>query len=112
MKRFWRGLSNYLLFFLMTAFLVTCCIMLFTSTLMDSLGVELTGENLGMAAKLTFINVVGLSLLFTVIDALRRKLTVERTARRIAEAARRIVAGDFSVRVARPSRFSNEEHFV
>ncbi|MBR3874108.1 MAG: HAMP domain-containing histidine kinase [Clostridia bacterium] len=112
MKRFWRGLGNYLVFFLMVAFLVTCCIMLFTRSLMGSLGIVLTGENLNAAAKLTFINVLLLSLLFTMIDELRRKLTVERTARRIADAAQRIVAGDFTARVERPSRFSNDEHFV
>ena len=112
MRRLWRIFNNYLVFFLLVAFLVTCCIMLFTHTLMDSLGITLTGDNLGTAAKLTFGNVILLSLLFTLIDTLRRKLTVERTARCIAEAARRIVAGDFSARVARPSRFSNDEHFV
>ena len=112
MKRFLRGLNNYIVFFLMVAFLVTCCILLFTNALMDSLGIELTGETLGTAAKLTFGNVILLSVLFTLFDELRRKLTVERTARRIAEAARRIVAGDFTVRVERPSRFSNDEHFV
>ena len=112
MKRFLRGLNNYIVFFLMVAFLVTCCILLFTNALMDSLGIELTGETLGTAAKLTFGNVILLSVLFTLFDELRRKLTVERTARRIVEAARRIVAGDFTVRVERPSRFSNDEHFV
>lgn len=111
MKRFLRGMSHYLVFFLMVAFLVTCCIMLFTRTLMATLGVELTGENLGKAAKLTFGNVILLSVLFTLFDELRRKLTVERTARRIAEAARRIVSGDFTARVERPSRLSNDEHF-
>ena len=111
MRRFLRGMSHYLVFFLMVAFLVTCCIMLFTQLLMDSLGVTLTGENLGKAAKLTFGNVILLSMLFTLVDELRRKLTVERTARRIAEAARRIVAGDFTARVTRPSRFTNDEHF-
>ena len=112
MKRFLRGLNHYIVFFLMVAFLVTCCIMLFTQTLMGSLGIVLTGEDLGTAAKLTFINVILLSVLFTVFDTIRRKLTVERTAKRIAEAAKRIVAGDFSARVTRPSRFSNDEHFV
>ncbi len=112
MKRFWRGINHYLVFFLMVAFLVTCCIMLFTSTLMDSLGVVLTDENLATAEKLTFINVVLLSVLFTLFDTLRRKLTMERTARRIAEAAKKIVSGDFSVRVERPGRFSIDEHFV
>ena len=72
MKRFLRGLNQYIVFFLMVAFLVTCCIMLFTSALMDSLGIVLTGENLGTAAKLTFANVILLSVLFTVFDTIRR----------------------------------------
>ncbi|MBE5794634.1 MAG: HAMP domain-containing histidine kinase [Clostridiales bacterium] len=112
MKRFFRAVNHYIVFFLLVAFLVTCCIMLFTNALMDSLGVVLTEENLATAAKLTFINVIALSMLFTLIDTLRRKVTVERTARRISEAARRIVAGDFSARVDKPSRFTNDEHFV
>ena len=112
MKRFLQGLNHCIVFFLMVAFLVTCCIMLFTRALMTSLGIILTEENLAAAAKLTFGNVILLSVLFTLLDELRRKLTVGRTAERIAEAARRIVAGDFSARVARPSRFSNDEHFV
>ena len=111
MSRILRAVSNYLLFFLLVAFLVTCCITLFTTTLMDSLGLVLTGENLASAAKLTFLNVIALSLLFTVIDALRRKLTVERSVRHIAEAAKKIVAGDFSVRVKPISRFGIDDSF-
>ncbi len=112
MRKLLRGLNHYIVFFLPVAFLVTCSIMLFTTTLIDSLGIVLTEENIATAAKLTLANIVLLSLLFTLMDALRRKLTVERTAKRIAAAAKRIVAGDFSARVARPSRFSNDEHFV
>jgi len=111
MKRFLRGLNHCIVFFLLAAFLVTCCILLFTRTLMDSMGIVLTEVNLNTAAKLTFINVIALSLLFTLIDTLRRKLTVERTARRIAAAAKQIVAGDFSVRVPKPSRLSNDESY-
>ncbi len=111
MKRFLESLWHYLVFFLMAAFLVTCCILLFTQTLIRSLGVALTEENLEMAAKMTFANVMLLSLIFTVFDGVRRRLTVESTARRIAEAARRIVAGDFSARVPLPSRWSGGESF-
>ena len=111
MKRGLQVMHHYLIFFAMTAFLVTCCIMLFTRTLMDSLGIVLTGENLNVAAKLTFVNVVLLSLLFTAIDGLRRRLTVERTAKRIVEAAGKIIAGDFSARVPLPSRMASGESF-
>ena len=112
MKKLLKALNSYLVFFLPVAFLVTCCIMLFTRLLMSSLGIVLTDEHLHTAAKLTFYNVAGLSLLFTLADALRRRLTVERSARHIAEAAKKIAAGDFSVRVTPPSRFGTDGHFL
>lgn len=111
MNRFFRGLSHYLLFFLLAAFVVTCCISLFTTTLVQSMGVELTADMLNTAAKLTFANVVLLSVLFTLIDFLRRRLTVERTAKRIADAAKQIAAGDFSARVAPVGRFATDDSF-
>lgn len=111
MRRFLRGLSHYLLFFMLAAFVVTCCITLFTTTLMRSMDVSLTAETLNAAAKLTLANVILLSLLFTLIDFVRRKLTVERTARRIVAATRQIVAGDFSARVAPVGRFATDDSF-
>ena len=111
MKRFLLALNRYLIFFLLVAFLVTCCLMLFTNALMDSLGVTLTNESLGEAAKLTFLNVIALSLLYMIIDAVRRKLTVDRVARRITDAARQIIAGDFSVRIPQPGKLAREEGF-
>jgi len=111
MKRFLKSVNRYLIFFALVAFLVTCCIMLFTRTLMDSLNVTLTDENLEVAAKLTFINVIVLSLIYMAIDALRRRLTVERSHRRIVEAAKKMIAGDFSVRIDKSSAFGMEESF-
>lgn len=111
MKHFLRGVSHYLLFFLLAAFVVTCCISLFTTTLMQTLHIDPTAEMLNVAAKLTFGNVVLLSLLFTLIDMIRRKLTVERTAQRIADATKQIVAGDFSARVSPVGRFATDDSF-
>ena len=111
MKQVFRGLSNYLMFFLLVSFLVTCCISLFTSTLTETIGVTLTGENLTIAARLTFINVVVLSLLFTLIDTLRRKFTVERSVKHITNAAKKIVAGDFSVRVEPIGKLGTDSSF-
>ena len=94
-----RGAYNYMLFFLLVAFLVTCSTMLFVSVLSDTLQLELTGENLNMAAKLTFGNVILLSILFCLCDVIRRKLTTERITKQIAHAAQQLVQGDFSVRI-------------
>ena len=96
----------------MVAFLVTCCMMLFVSTLSSTLGITLTNENLSAAAKLTFGNVVLLSLIFTVMDALRRKLTVDRPVKRIIHAAEQIMAGDFSVRVPPVHSLGTDESFT
>lgn len=100
-----KAISKFLLFFLLVAFVITCCMMLFVSTLSESLGVTLTDENLNSAAKLTFLNVVFLSLLFSIFDAVRRKVTVDRPVKCIAEAAEKIMEGDFSVRI------SPQQHF-
>ena len=109
--RILKAMYRYLLFFLLVAFLVTCSTMLFVSILADTLKLELTDENINVAAKITFANVLLLSVLFTVIDAIRRKLTTERITEHIAEAAKQVVQGDFSVRIASVNRFSADEKF-
>lgn len=109
--KIFKGIYNYLMFFLLVAFLVSCTTMLFVSTMANTLQLELTDENISVAAKLTFLNVIFLSILFTMIDAIRRKLTTERITIRIAEAAKRVVQGDFSVRIASVSQFGADEKF-
>lgn len=106
-----QGISHYVVFFLLVAFVITCCTMLFVSTLRDTLGITLTDANVSAAAKITFWNVALLSLLFTVIDAVRRKLTVERPVKRITDAAEMIVQGDFSVRIKPQTRFASDDTF-
>lgn len=98
-KRFFSVINNWCIFFLLAAFVVTCCMMLFITVLSETLNIVFTEENIAMAAKLTFGNVLLISLLFTVIDALRRKIMVERPTKRIVEAGKKITNGDFSVRV-------------
>ena len=106
-----RGIYSYLLFFLLAAFLVTCTTTLFVHTLSESLHVEFTAENIGTAAKLTFANVVALSILYTLIDAVRRKLTTGRMTKHITEAAKKVVKGDFGVRIEPLSPFGADEKF-
>lgn len=110
-KKLVRILYHYFLFFAAVAFLVSCSTALFVSVLSDTLQIELTDENLNFAAKLTFANVMLLSLLFTLIDIVRRKLTTEKATRHIAEAASQIVQGEFDVRIAPLNRFGVDEKF-
>lgn len=106
-----KWLNHFCVFFLLVAFVITCCTMLFVSTLRDSLGITLSEADVSAAAKITFWNVVLLSFLLTVIDTVRRKLTVERPVKNITEAAEKIVQGDFTVRVQPQSKFGTDEIF-
>lgn len=106
-----RGVYVYLLFFLTVAFFVSCCMLLFVTTLSGSLKLELTEENLNAAAKLTFGNVMLLSALIMVIDLVRRRLTTERVTGHIAEAAGRLVQGDFNVRIRPLNRLGVDEKY-
>lgn len=111
MKRFFSWLSHYLVFFLLVAFVTTCCMTLFLTALTESIRLELTAEHLNMAAKLTFANVLLLSLLFTLIDGLRRRYTVDRPVRRIISGAERLMQGDFSARIQPPPGLSADDPF-
>jgi len=95
-----RAINNYVVFFLIVAFAVTCCMLLFVNVLVDTMGLILTEENIAAAAKLTFGNVVLITLIFGTIDYVRRKMMVDRPVKMITEATEKIMQGDFSIRVA------------
>ncbi len=95
------SLYHYFCFFLLMAFVITCCMVLFLNTMQSSMGLEFTEENITAAAKLTFLNVALLSLICTVIDAVRRKIMIDRQVKKIVSAANQIAKGDYSVRIQR-----------
>ena len=101
-----NGIVSFLVFFLLVAFVVTCCFLLFLSTMQDALNIPLTEIHLQLAAKLTFLNVLALSLLFSTIDAVRRHFTVDIPVQKILDATDRVMRGDFSVRIPEPKRTS------
>ena len=68
-----KTLHNYVVFFLLVGFAVTCCMMLFVKTLAHTMGIVFTEENITAAALITFLNVLLLTFLFGTIDYLRRK---------------------------------------
>lgn len=106
-----KEVNNYVAFFLVVAFVVTCCMLLFVNTLADSMGLEFTSENIATAAKLTFGNVILITLIFGTIDYVRRKVTVDRPVKQITEATERIMQGDFSVRIKPIRRNSGTDGF-
>ena len=111
-RRLLLAANRFVIFFLLVAFVITCCMMLFISVLQKQLGVILSEENISIAAKLTFGNVVLLAFLISTIDLVRRKLTVDRPAKKITDAAEKIMQGDFTVRIPTPKRQKADDKFT
>ena len=110
-KQLLRALNHYIVFFLIVAFAVSCCMMLFVTVLADTMGLEFTRENIADAAKLTFGNVILLTVISATIDYIRRKQMVEKPVRQILEATEKIMQGDFSVRIEPVKEFAGETGF-
>lgn len=94
-----RALHRCLIFFVIVAFIATCCLTLFVTAMTVTMKIELTSKDVQVAAKLTMLNVVILSLILTVCDVIRRRITVDRPVKCIIAAAERIMQGDFSARI-------------
>ena len=104
------AVSSFMLFFLTVGFIVSCCMMLFISIFADTMDLTLTSDNVAAAAKVTFLNVILITLLFKLADYIRRKIMVERPTKIITEATAKIMSGDFSVRI-KPMQSSGLEGF-
>lgn len=110
-KKILSLLNKYLIFFMLIAFVITCCMMLFITILENSADIALTEENMGAAAKITLLNTFFLSLIFTILDTVRKKITVEIPVRRIVSGAEKIIQGDFSVRIKPQNRLLTDDSF-
>ena len=94
-----REFSSFLLFFLSVGFVVSCCMMLFLNVLSKEMGLVYTPDNIAEAAKITFLNVVIITVLFKTADFIRRRIMVDRPVKMITDAAQKIMNGNFSARV-------------
>ena len=99
------ALLRFFSFFGLTAFAVTC------STLLLLRSFHMEREILENNAKLTFVNVLFLSAVFCLFDAVRRNLTVKRSMRKIIEGLDKITAGDFKFRISNVSDPANANGF-
>ena len=97
--RILQEFSSFLLFFLSVGFVVTCCMMLFLNVLSSEMDLVYTTDNIAEAAKITFLNVVIITVLFKTADFIRRKIMVDRPVKMITDTAEKIMNGDFSARV-------------
>ena len=110
-KQALRAINNYLMFFLIVAFVVSCCMMLFVTVLADSMGLVFTKDNIADAAKLTFGNVLLITFFSGTIDYIRRKRMVDRPVKQILSAAEKVMQGDFTVRIEPVKEFAGETGF-
>lgn len=88
-----NSIVNFIVFFMLIAFVVTCNFLLFL-TFMD-----LDEAKVRNAAPITFVNILLLSLVFCLLDELRRKQTITKPVRRIQNGIERVMKGDFSTRI-------------
>ena len=100
-QRVLQEFSSFLLFFLSVGFVVSCCMMLFLNVLSKEMGLTYTSDNIAEAAKITFLNVVIITVLFKAADFIRRRIMVDRPVKMITDTAEKIMKGDFSARVGR-----------
>lgn len=95
-----RMISGFLAFFLTIGFAISCCMMLFLNVLADKMNLTFTATNIAAAAKITLVNVLLIAVLFTLVDHIRRKISVDRPVKIITDATEKIMKGDFSVRIS------------
>ena len=98
-KKVLQEFNSFLLFFLLVAFVVTCCTTLFLQVLSSEMNLVYTADNITEAAKITFLNVIIITVLFKTVDFLRRKIMVDKPVKIITDATEKIMNGDFSVRI-------------
>lgn len=84
---------NFLIFWGLAAFTVTCCFLLFI------VGADIPEDVIRDRAGWVFLNVMFLSALFSFVDVIRREYTLKRPLNHILEATARIRQGDFSARI-------------
>ena len=105
-----RMISGFLAFFLTIGFAVSCCMMLFLNVLADTMDLTFTSSNIAAAAKITLVNVLLIAVIFTLVDHIRRKISVDRPVKIITDATEKFMKGDFSVRIS-PMQGAGSEGF-
>lgn len=105
-----RMISGFLAFFLTIGFAISCCIMLFLNVLADTMNLTFTATNIAAAAKISLVNVLLIAVIFTLVDHIRRKISVDRPVKIITDATEKFMKGDFSVRIS-PMQGAGSEGF-
>ncbi len=95
-----KAVWSYTVIFMLIAFVVTCCMILFINTMASTMNIELTENNIESAAKITMLNVLLLTFLITLCDYIRRKIMIDRPVKKIQDGLKKLMEGDFSARIS------------
>lgn len=85
--------KRYLFFFILLSFTITCAILLFV----NGLDINLKGNEWNAIS--TFLSIFILSLIFTIIEGIYHKLTIEKPLSLILDATEKITEGNFDVKI-------------
>lgn len=110
-RRFLISLQRYFGFFLFMGVILTVNMLLFFRMLTEELPISLGQEQVVMAAKLTFTNILFLSLLCTVVDIWRRHRMLDRPVKKIVDAAERIMEGNLDIRIEKERTLDPDDGF-
>lgn len=110
-RRFLISLQRYFSFFLFMGIILTINMLLFFRMLAEELPISLGQEQVVMAAKLTFTNVLFLSLLCTVVDIWRRHRMLDRPVKKIVDAAEQIMQGNLDIRIEQERTLDPDDGF-
>lgn len=105
MKKLFFAINKFFIFFGLVAFVVTCSFLLFFQSL------DMDREMLTQNAKFTFFNVIFLSVIFCIVDTVRRKIMVDRPLKKITEGLNKITNGDFTVQIPNISEITDTGRF-
>lgn len=87
------SIKRFIGIFFLLGFAITCSFLLFLS------GLEMPEQYVRERAVDTFVNIIMISAVLTVLDLIRRRATIERPVMKILDATQRLSEGDFSVRI-------------
>lgn len=94
LKAFHSHVSTFVVYFALCGFVVTCSFLLFFW------GIEIPEAQIRPAAVMTFCNVLILTAIFTALDIVRRRSTVDRPVKEIQKVLHKLQGGDFEARIS------------
>lgn len=110
-RRWFAAARQFVFYFAAMCFTVTCCMLMFLKNLEAKMGFYPVREQVAPAARATFLNIVILTLLFTLADFVWRHISVDRPVNKICSAAEKIMSGDLTVRIEKEKFLAPDEGY-